>query len=166
MRRLALLVACVALAALAAAPVAHAAKQKRVVALTPFSANMLADLGIKPVAIGETLGTDQHLDKKLNNVPRLPLSHASNGPNLEQLAERDPDIVFSERTWRAGHEAIENLGIDVIEADPYRVPTSGAGSRRSARSWARSARRRRSPSRIADEVIDAGRGNQGAPEAC
>lgn len=158
MRRFALLVACVALAALAAAPMAHAAKQKRVVALTPFSANVLADLGIKPVAIGESLGTDQHLDKKLNNVPRLPLSHASNGPNLEQLTALDPDLVFSERTWRAGHDAIENLGIDVIEADPYRVPYIRRGVEDIGAAVGEKRKAKKIAGRIADDVVDAGKG--------
>jgi iron complex transport system substrate-binding protein len=121
-KRLTLLLAAVAIAALALAPAAGAAKKDpRVVALTPFSANVLVELGVKPVAIGEALGGEQHLSKKLKNVDRLPLSHASNGPNLEQLAAKDPDIMFSERTWNAGHGAVEDLGIDVVEADPFRV---------------------------------------------
>jgi iron complex transport system substrate-binding protein len=121
-RRLIVLLAATAIAALALAPAAGAAKKgPRVVALTPFSANVLVELGVKPVAIGEALGGEQHLSRKLKNVDRLPLSHASNGPNLEQLAAKDPDLMFSERTWRAGHGAVEDLGIDVVEADPYRV---------------------------------------------
>lgn len=100
---------------------AQAAKPKRIVALTPFAANTLAKLGIKPVAIGIGVGGDAHLHRKLRNVPELPLSHASNGPNLEQLVTHDPDLVLSERTWRAGHEAIRELEIDVKEVDPTRV---------------------------------------------
>lgn len=115
----ALLIALAALALLAPAG-AGAAKKKRIVALTPFAANTLAKLGVKPVAIGE--GQDGvKLDKRLRKVPRLPLSHSSNGPNLEQLAQRDPDIVLSERTWNAGHGAIRNLGIRVVEKEPYKV---------------------------------------------
>ena len=100
---------------------AQAAKKQRYVALTPFAANTLVSLGIKPVAIGEGIGGRRELDKKLRNVPVLPLSHASNGPNLEQLAQYDPDAIFSERTWSAGHSAIRNLGIKVYEEDPARV---------------------------------------------
>ncbi len=119
-----------ALAALAivlavAAPAADAAKggkgeRQRVVALTPFSANTLIKLGIRPVAIGEGQGGVK-LDPKLNKVPRLPLSHAANGPNLEQLAQYNADVVFSERTWRAGFSAIRGLGMQIVTADPYRV---------------------------------------------
>lgn len=103
-------------------PAATAAKgeRQRVVALTPFSANTLIKLGIKPVAVGEGQGGVK-LDPKLNKVPRLPLSHAANGPNLEQLAQYDADIVFSERTWRAGFSAIRGLGMRIVTADPYRV---------------------------------------------
>lgn len=119
------LVALLALAAAAIAPAAPAAerakpKEERVVALTPFSANTLIKLGVKPVAIGEGQGGVK-LDSKLKGVPKLPLSHAANGPNLEQLAQFDPDVVFSERTWSAGFAAIRGLGMRVVTADPYRV---------------------------------------------
>lgn len=114
--------AALALALLVAVPAsAVAAKKQRYVALTPFSANTLVALGKKPVAIGEGIGGDRELDKKLRNVPVLPLSHASNGPNLEQLAQYDPDVVFSERTWQAGHGAIRNLGIRVYMDDPAKI---------------------------------------------
>lgn len=95
-------------------------EKQRIVALTPFSANTLIKLGIKPVAIGEGQGGVK-LDRKLRNVPTLALSHASNGPNLEQLAATDADLVFSERTWKAGFEAIKGLGMQVVTKDPYRV---------------------------------------------
>lgn len=113
------LAAAVALVALAPAN-ADARAKKRIVALTPFAANTLVKLGIKPVAVGQTPG-NVRLHRKLRNVPKLALSHASNGPNLEKLAELDPDLVFSERTWRAGHSAIRQLGIGVVEKDPAKV---------------------------------------------
>lgn len=110
-------------AASASSPPAPSGKadRQRIVALTPFSANVLAHLGIKPVGIGEGAGGDQHLARSLRKVPRLPLSHASNGPNLEQLVNLDPDLVLSERTWAAGHDAIRDLDINVTELDPYTV---------------------------------------------
>jgi len=102
------------------ADAAKSEKKPRIVALTPFSANTLVKLGVKPIAIGEGQGGAK-LDPKLKKVPTLPLSHAANGPNLEQLAQYDPDIVFSERTWQAGFEAIRGLGIRIVTSDPYRV---------------------------------------------
>lgn len=93
----------------------------RVVTLTPFSSNVVAALGIKPVAIGDSLGDPGQYSRKLRKVPRLPLSHASNGPNLEQLVSYEPDLMLSERTWRAGHDAVRDLDIDVAELDPYRL---------------------------------------------
>ena len=106
----------------ATAPAAKGGKQEkqRIVALTPFSANTLIKLGIKPVAIGEGQAGAK-LDPKLKNVPVLPLSHAANGPNLEQLTSYDADLVFSERTWKAGFEAIKGLGMKIVTKDPYRV---------------------------------------------
>src|SRR5690606_7128422 len=111
MRKALALIGVVAACTALAAP-AEAAKPNRIVALTPFAANTLVRLGIKPVAVGKTPGNVK-LHRKLRKVRKLPLSHASNGPNLEQLAQLDPDLVFSERTWKAGHSAIRQLGIKV-----------------------------------------------------
>jgi iron complex transport system substrate-binding protein len=119
-RRALALVLCFLVALLALAGAAEA-KKKRYVAITPFAANTLVKLGIKPVAIGETSARGSHLSKKLKGVPRIPLSHASNGPNLEQLVSYNPDVVFSEATWKAGHAAIRDLGIRVYMDDPKTV---------------------------------------------
>jgi iron complex transport system substrate-binding protein len=113
-------VLCLLIAGLAGASEANAGDKhgKRVVALSPFSANTLVHVGVKPVAIGESAGGNPRLSRRLRNVPRIPLSHASNGPNLEQLVSYDPDIVFSEDTWNAGRKSIERLGIQVVVQDP------------------------------------------------
>ncbi len=101
----------------------HAAGEQRIVALTPFAANTLAELGVAPVGVGQTLGGRERYSPKLNGVEVLPLSHP-NGPNLEQLASLDPDLVLSSRTWAKGNQAIEGLGIEVV----VREPVSIAGS--------------------------------------
>jgi iron complex transport system substrate-binding protein len=103
-------------------PASAAAKEapRRIVALTPFAANTLAKLDFTPVAIGQTLGGNERFSPKLKGVPVLPLSHP-NGPNLEQLAALDPDLVFSSQTWAKGNEAIGNLGIDVVVNDPRSI---------------------------------------------
>ncbi|MGD9736459.1 MAG: ABC transporter substrate-binding protein [Solirubrobacterales bacterium] len=110
-----------------AAPAAQAAPkdggEKRIVALTPFAANTLAELGVAPVGVGQTLGGRERYSPKLKGVEVLPLSHP-NGPNLEQLASLDPDLVLSSRTWAKGNQAIESLGIEVV----VREPVSIAGS--------------------------------------
>ncbi len=107
-------------AVLSLSATAQAAPPKRIVALTPFTANTLAKLGVKPVGIGQTLGGAERFSPKLKGVPALPLSHP-NGPNLEQLASLDPDLVFSSRTWAKGNEAMGNLGIRVTVHEPYRL---------------------------------------------
>ena len=56
----------------------------------------------------------------MKGVPVLPLSHP-NGPNLEQLASLDPDLVFSSRTWAKGNESMEDLGIRVLVHEPFRL---------------------------------------------
>jgi iron complex transport system substrate-binding protein len=108
-----------ALWASAAAAQAAAAPQ-RIVALTPFTANTLVKLGVKPVGVGQTLGGQDRLSPKLRGVEELPLSHP-NGPNLEQLASLDPDLVFSSRTWAKGNESMGDLGIRVLIHEPFRL---------------------------------------------
>ncbi|HEX5608585.1 MAG TPA: ABC transporter substrate-binding protein [Solirubrobacterales bacterium] len=109
-----------ALAALCLPATSQAAAPERIVALTPFAANTLAKLSVTPIGIGETLGGNERFSPKLKGVPTLPLSHP-NGPNLEQLASLDPDLVFSSRTWAKGNQAMQRLGIDVVLLDPRSI---------------------------------------------
>jgi iron complex transport system substrate-binding protein len=102
---------------------ASAAAAPRIVALTPFGANTLAKLGVKPVAVGQTLGGRERLSPKLKGVPVLTLSHPS-GPNLEQLASLEPDIVLSSPTWSKGNESMGDLGIRVMIREPRRLRES------------------------------------------
>jgi iron complex transport system substrate-binding protein len=118
--RRALLAALLA-AALCIAPAgARAAVPERIVALTPFTANTLARFGTIPVGIGQTLGGTERFSPKLKSAEVLPLSHP-NGPNLEQLASLDPDLVFSSQTWAKGNQAMESLGIEVVVTEPRSV---------------------------------------------
>ncbi len=75
--------------ALAFAPTASARYKapKRVVALTPFAANTMAYLGVKPIAVGQTLGGDRRLAPVLRPHGYSGCRHP-NGPNLEQLVNR------------------------------------------------------------------------------
>ena len=112
-----------ALAATASAlllPATPAVAKDRFVALSPFTANTLADVGVKPVGIANTLGGSDRFSPLLKGVPRLALSHP-NGPNLEQLAALNPSTVLSSQTWNKGHAAMRKLGMDVEQLDPYRV---------------------------------------------
>lgn len=108
------------------------ATPKRIVALTPFTANTLAMLGVRPVGIGQTLGGDARFNSRLRGVPVLPLSHPS-GPNLEQLAALNPELVLSTMTWRKGHQAMRSLGIQTREIDPMNVAQSIAKTRQIGR---------------------------------
>jgi iron complex transport system substrate-binding protein len=120
LRALAATLAVAALCAVVSPPLAAAAAPSRVVALTPFTANTLAILGIRPVAIGQTLGGNEHYSRKLNGVKRLPLSHP-NGPNMEQLAVLNPQLVLSTPTWKKGEQTMRQLKIRVVDSDPQRV---------------------------------------------
>jgi iron complex transport system substrate-binding protein len=141
---------CALLLCISLAPAATAAPPKRIVALTPFSANTLAKFGVKPVAIGQTLGGQERFSPKLKGVTALPLSHP-NGPNLEQLASLDPDLVFSSHTWAKGNQSMERLGIDVTVREPRSISGAYAdtfkigeiiGRRKYARSLLKSMRKR------------------------
>lgn len=120
MRR-SLLLALLVLGVLALPASAQAAP--RIVALTPFGANTLAKLGVKPVAVGQTLGGRERISPKLKGVPVLTLSHP-NGPNLEQLASLEPDIVLSSPTWAKGNESMGDLGIKVMIREPRKLNES------------------------------------------
>jgi iron complex transport system substrate-binding protein len=113
------LVAVLAFAVLAAAPAAQAAP-KRIVALTPFAANTLASLGVTPVGIGNTLGGDKRFASNLKGVKRLTLSHP-NGPNMEELALLNPQLVFTSPTWAKGTKTMRDLDIKVANADPANI---------------------------------------------
>jgi iron complex transport system substrate-binding protein len=102
---------------LSVSPANAAQAPKRVVALTPFAANTMANLGVRPVAVGQTLGGDRRLAPVLVRTPKLKLSHP-NGPNLEQLVRLRPSLVFTSSQWRKGTQAMRDLGMRVIEAEP------------------------------------------------
>jgi iron complex transport system substrate-binding protein len=112
---LTILTACAALAT-----PAQAATPKRIVALTPFTANTLVQLGVKPVAVGQTLGGSDRIDSRLKGVKVLTLSHP-NGPNLEQLAVLNPQLVLSSPTWNRGHAAMKRLGMKITISEPTSV---------------------------------------------
>lgn len=114
------LLAAVVLLAAALAPAAQAAPPKRIVALTPFAANTLAGLGIRPVAIGQTLGGHERFASNLKGVKKLTLSHP-NGPNMEELALLNPQLVFSSPTWAKGAKTMRDFDIRVVNADPQNV---------------------------------------------
>jgi iron complex transport system substrate-binding protein len=111
---------------------AGAAAPKRIVALTPFTANTLAALGVKPVGVGQTLGGRERLNSRLKGVRTLPMSHPA-GPNLEQLASLNPQLVFNSPTFKKGSAGMRSLKIKVVESDPHDIAESVAQTRRIAR---------------------------------
>jgi iron complex transport system substrate-binding protein len=145
-----------ALPALALAGPVGAAPQ-RIAALTPFTANTLAELGVRPVAIGTTLGGHDRIDPRLKGVPELALSHP-NGPSLEQLALRDPQLVLSAPVWRKGVPGMRRLGIDVVESDPRSVAGVMTETRRIGAMVGRRAAADRLAKRQAREIAGARKG--------
>jgi iron complex transport system substrate-binding protein len=145
------------LALLAAVPAAHgAAAPKRVVALTPFSANTLAGLGVRPVGIGETPGNNERRASNLRGVKQLTLSHP-NGPNMEQLALLNPQLVFSSPTWNKGAKTMRDLGIDVVNADPSNVAGTVAQTRAIGRIVKRDSSAKQLAARLKQQIAAARR---------
>ncbi|MBJ7459005.1 MAG: ABC transporter substrate-binding protein [Thermoleophilaceae bacterium] len=103
-------------AALVAGSAGAAGSGQRVVALTPFSANTLVGIGVKPVAIGAMAIGNKGYSPKLKGIKQLPLSHP-NGPNMEQIARIDPDTVLTSTEWRKGSQTMRDLAITVREMD-------------------------------------------------
>jgi iron complex transport system substrate-binding protein len=99
---------------------AGAASKQKIVALTPFSANALAETGTRPVAIGQQALGHKHTSSKLKGVEQLPLSHP-NGPNLETIAKIDPDVVLSSPGWAKGNKTMKDLAYTVRNLDPNSV---------------------------------------------
>lgn len=107
-------------AAASLAPSAHAAAPGRIVALTPFSANTIASLGLRPVAVGQALGGPELFASSLASVPRLTLTHPA-GPNLERLAAYRANLVFTAEAWQRGTPGMRRLGLRVADREPRAV---------------------------------------------
>lgn len=135
---------------------AHAAPE-RVAALTPFTANTLAKLGVRPVGIGETIGGRERLEPSLAGVTTLPLSHP-NGPNLEQLAGLAPQLVLSTPTWKRGEAAMRSLGMTVVESEPRSVGQVVTQTRRIGRLVGRTATANTLATAIERDIKSARRG--------
>ncbi|HEY6759015.1 MAG TPA: ABC transporter substrate-binding protein [Baekduia sp.] len=154
--------AALAVLAAAAAPAAAQAASTRVAALTPFTANTLAALGVRPVAVGQTLGGHDRLDARLKGVPTLALSHP-NGPNLEQLAVRNPQLVLSAPIWKKGEAGMKRLGMRVAYSDPRSVHDLVSETRKIGRLVGKSAAAARLAARQTAAVAAATRGIRKRP---
>ena len=158
--------ACLALAlfttALLLAPGAGASPPKRIVALSPFSANTLVELGVRPVAIGQSLGGRETFARELRRVRSLPLAHP-NGPNMEQLASLRPGLVLSGPTWRRGNRTMRSLDIKVRVTEPMSVPQMYDDVGRIARLVDRRRAGRRLVARIRRQVSRASGDHKGRP---
>jgi iron complex transport system substrate-binding protein len=113
----AMLLLAVLMAFAMAAPQADAAKKKRIIAISPFAAQTMVQLGVKPYRVGQTIGATDRQRQMLRGIPALTLSHP-NGPNLEVMAKLKPDLVLTSNQWKAGFGALRQLGIKVVVADP------------------------------------------------
>lgn len=139
------------------------AAPKRVVALTPFTANTAVAMGVKPVGIGQVLGGGDRIDRRLRGVRVLPLSHP-NGPNLEQLAALRPDLVLSAPIWRKGSTGMKRLGMKVVESDPTSVPDVLTQTLRIGKVLGKNKKARAVAQRQRNEIIAAQKGIRKRPK--
>ena len=146
-----------------AAPQADAAKRPKVVAISPFAAATMVQLGVKPVAIGQTLGGDRRKPAALNGVRVLKLSHP-NGPNLEQLARIRPKIVFTSSRWSKGTPAMRQLGIKVVNADPTNVAGVYKQVTKMGKLLGRTKQANRLKKRMRNQIAAATRGYKSRPK--
>lgn len=116
-----------------------APKYKRIVALTPFAGNAMAQMGVFPEALGQTLGGDRRYVSGLRTTPRLTMSHPR-GPNMEELARLDPDLIFTSPQWSAGKEFMESIARKVVVVDPTSIGEARGKVRQIARLIGRKAR--------------------------
>lgn len=128
-------------------PVASAAvAPERVVALTPLSANAMALMGAPPAAVGQTLGGFRRQAPVLSTTPILRLSHPE-GPNREELALYEPELIFTSFKWAGGRSMMEGIvdanGGEVVGADPRSVQGAYAKTRQIAALIGREARGKR-----------------------
>lgn len=147
---------------LSAGPAAAAVAPGKVVALTPFSANAMALMGASPAAVGQTLGGDRRLAPVLRTTPVLTLSHPD-GPNREELALYQPELVFTSPQWARGRPMMETVvdvdnGGRVVDADPRSVQGVYAKTRQIAALLGREARGRRLIKSMKRQVTKARRG--------
>lgn len=150
------------LAVFAVAPIAQAAPPKRIVALTPFAANTLGGLGVKPVGVGQVLGGKNRFASNLRGVKMLTLSHP-NGPNMEELALLNPQLVLSSPTWAKGAKTMRDLDIKVVNADPANVADAVAQTATIARLVGRAASGKVLATRLKQQIASARKGIRKRP---
>lgn len=136
---------------------ADAAKRQRVVSISPFATEVLAKVGVRPVAIGQVLSETDRTPRKFRGVRVLPLSHP-NGPNLEELAKIRPTMVISSTRWRRGTSAMKQLGIRVMYADPVKLGQTYGAVRSIGRAVGRSGQANRLVRTMRRQVSAATRG--------
>ena len=86
----------------------------RIVALMPFAADQLLEMGVAPVGVPSLRGP---VPEAWNGIPSVQLDH-SVGPNLEQLVSCRPDVIVTPSTYAQFVDVItEMTSAEVIVMD-------------------------------------------------
>ncbi|MFG0305786.1 MAG: ABC transporter substrate-binding protein [Phycisphaerales bacterium JB040] len=89
----------------------------RVAVVAPFGNDLLARLGVEPVAAPTLPGGVNAWPEHWERTVPLRVTHAA-GPSLEQLVACAPDLVLSTSAYAHAHDTIERvLGVPVVTLD-------------------------------------------------
>jgi len=114
-----LLVAIVGLAACdvreAAEPIASGERREpRIVALLPFAADQLIEMGVTPVGVPQLQG---EVPEPWRGIPTIAVDHSA-GPNLEQVMAASPDIVIASGVYAQFLPVLEqSTGAEIVVMD-------------------------------------------------
>ena len=86
----------------------------RIVALMPFAADQLLELGVVPAGVPSLRGP---VPESWKGIPTVQLDH-SVGPNLEQLISCQPDVIITPSTYLQFVDVIRDMtGAEVVVMD-------------------------------------------------
>jgi iron complex transport system substrate-binding protein len=90
---------------------------QRIVSLSPSTTELLYVLGVGNRLVGVT-----DYDDYPSEVKKLPKVGGFQGPNMEAIAEQQPDIIFAASiSGREQMEALQNLGIPVVVLEAKQI---------------------------------------------
>ncbi len=90
----------------------------RIVALMPFAADQLIELGVAPVGVPSLRGLTP---EAWSGIPTVQLDH-SVGPNIEQLVSCRPDVIVTPSTYVQFVDVITDMtGAEVVVMDVHSI---------------------------------------------
>ena len=115
--------------AVSAAKPTDAERAERIVALLPFAADQLIEMGVTPAGVPRL---DGEQPESWQSIPTVALDHSA-GPNLEQLIAADPDLIVTSSVYAQFVPAMERstgsealvMDVDSVASVPEHIRTLG-----------------------------------------